>query len=584
MRTIPITVKRGVGGAVLLMLSWALLMCGSDSSSESGPVVAEVGDHTIRLRQITDQIDAWQMSYPTDQAALEARLDVLNRLIRDQLLIIGAYSKALDADIGIVELVDREKDKFLLDELFRTEVIEKSTITEEDIEQSYDRWFERVRPMHILVDTKEEADSIKTALDAGASFGDLAAEHSTDRGTMVRGGDFGREFAWGELMEPIQSVAFKLEEGEYSEPVKSDFGWHIIGVKSRRSLTKKPLDQVQGVIEERLKRRAQEQRRIEQVDDIQERANIRFDPEILAELQRLADKGRDTLPPGQGVQPTLPATEIDADMKAETFVRYGTDNSYTIGEFVEMYNKRPPPGRPNLSDTTEVEDFVFQSGLFDLLREEALRLKLDQTPIYRERLREYQEKLMAEKMRNNLIARNLVVTEDDVREFYDSHIDSLAEPERFHVREILVHEEDFAEELLQKAKAGADFEALAREHTERPGFQNNAGDLGLVGPRRYGELYDMASQLEIGEVGGIVPGAGQYSVIKVLDRQPSRIREYDEVKNAIFTRLQQQWSDQIVNDFVDSMKTVYPVVIHEDVLTTGLPSASLADTADESKG
>lgn len=583
MKTIERVSKRTIGGAFLLLLVWTLANCGGGSSSESGAVVAKVGDRTIGMRQITDQIDAWQMSYPTDQAALEARLDVLNRLIRDQMLIIGAYSRALDADIGIVELVDREKDKFLLDELFRKEVIEKATVTEEDIQNAYERWFDRVRPMHILVDTKEEADSIKAALDAGGSFADLAVEHSIDRGTVVRGGDFGREFEWGELMEPLQSVVFPMKEGEYSEPIKSDFGWHIVGVKSRRTITQKPLDQVRGVIEERLKRRAQEQRRMEQVKEIEARLTIHFDPDILTELQRYVSAGRDTLPPGQGLQPTLPATAIAPELKAETFVHFGNDNTLTTEEFVEQYNQRPPPGRPDLMDSSQVKQFVFQVGMFDILREEALRLKLDQTPIYRDRLKEFQEKLMAEKMRNNLIARNLVVTEDDVRAFYDSHIDSLAEPEQYHVREILVHDEAFAQELLKKAKAGADFEALAREHTKRPGFQNNAGDIGWVGPRRYGELYETASQLEVGEVGGVVPGVGQYSVIKLLDRQPSRIREYDEVKNSIFSELQKRRSNQIIESFIDSMKTVYPVVIHEEVLTSGLPSASLADTAADAK-
>ena len=169
----------------------------------------------------------------------------------------------------------------------------------------------------------------------------------------------------------------------------------------------------------------------------------------------------------------------------------------------------------------QIEAFVFQEGLYELLRDEALRLKLDEEPVYRDRLREFQEEIMAEKMRNNLIARNLVVTEDDVRKFYDSHIDSLKEPEQYHIREILVNTDAAARDLLKQAKAGADFEALAREHTVRPGFKTNAGDLGWVGPRRYGELYKTAAELDVGEVGGPVPGVNQYSVIKVLEKKPA---------------------------------------------------------------
>lgn len=544
---------------------------------EKKPIVATVGDRPIELRRVTDFIASLHMSYTTDSAAIAARRKKLNSLIEEQLLIIGAYSQALDADIGIIELVDREKDKFLLDELYRHEVLDKAEVDPKEFDETYSHWFDRVRPMHILVKTKATADSIMAQLKAGSDFSEMAEKYSIDRGTVVRGGDFGREFEWGELMEPVQSLAFSLKEGEVGGPVQSEFGWHIVKVKSRRKLTEQSVDQVRGVINERLKRLAQERRRREQLDDVRSRANISFDDSALAFIRAQVTRGRDTLPPNSPLQPTLNVGSFPADEASRVLARYGTEGEVTVEDFAKMFDQRPLTSRPEVEDTVQMREFIFQMGLFDLLRNDALRMKLDETPVYRQRLQEFQEKLMADKMREKVVSQNLRVTQDDIRNFYDARVDSFVAPPEYHVREIMVGTEQEAKKILQEAKSGADFVALAKKYTKRPGFSKTGGDMGWVSTRRYGDLYQTAASLEVGQVGGPVPGVGQYSVIKVLGTRPATHQSFEDVQNSIFTKLQRFRTDSIVAAYVDSMKAVYPVTIHEDVLREDLPSTQMTE-------
>ena len=86
---------------------------------------------------------------------------------------------------------------------------------------------DKIKCSHILVKKQNEALSIIERLKKGESFDKLAKELSIDRGSGKRGGDLGF-FGRGIMVKPFEVESFKLEKNEISEPVKTEFGYHII--------------------------------------------------------------------------------------------------------------------------------------------------------------------------------------------------------------------------------------------------------------------------------------------------------------------------------------------------------------------
>jgi peptidyl-prolyl cis-trans isomerase C len=85
----------------------------------------------------------------------------------------------------------------------------------------------KIKCLHILVKKNSEALLVVDRLKKGESFTNLAKELSIDKASGKRGGDLGF-FRKGMMVKPFEDVAFKLEKDQISEPVKTEFGYHII--------------------------------------------------------------------------------------------------------------------------------------------------------------------------------------------------------------------------------------------------------------------------------------------------------------------------------------------------------------------
>jgi peptidyl-prolyl cis-trans isomerase D len=131
-------------------------------------------------------------------------------------------------------------------------------ISEDDYKRAYQQRQDQFREpeqadvRHILVKTKEEADKIKKDLDAGAKFDELAKKYSQDPGSKDKGGLY-TGVTRGQMVPEFDKAAFTLPIGKVSDPVKTDFGFHVIRVDARREARVKPLSEVKPELEQVIK-------------------------------------------------------------------------------------------------------------------------------------------------------------------------------------------------------------------------------------------------------------------------------------------------------------------------------------------
>lgn len=173
----------------------------------------------------------------------------------------------------------KEVELQLLQQALIEQVVSKE-ITEAKLKAKYSDFVqefkkqdkEEVHASHILVATEGEALTIIQQIKEGKAFADLAKERSKDQTNSAKGGDLGY-FTRGQMVKPFEDAAFSLtKKGEISQPVKTDFGWHVIELHEKRKMPAPAYDVVKDALRMELIRELAQH----YIDGKLKEANIQF--------------------------------------------------------------------------------------------------------------------------------------------------------------------------------------------------------------------------------------------------------------------------------------------------------------------
>jgi peptidyl-prolyl cis-trans isomerase C len=307
----PRSKKYAAVAALGLLIVPAVAGCSKESSSSSSsptaaarppdpndPTIAKVNGIEIRASDLAIAED--DLGQEAHQAPPEVRREQTIAYVADIILASQAAEKAKMRD----EAAFKQRQTFVSNKILMGMLLSKrakDAATDEEMHKVYDEAVkpmaneEEVRARHILVETEDEAKAILEQIKGGADFATLAKEKSKDPGG-ADGGDLGF-FAKGQMVPEFSEVAFKMYEGQLSNPVKTQFGWHIIKLEEKRKRPVPEFDKVKEQIEAYVGRRAQS----EFIAQLREQAKIeRLDrpagaggtpqgipPEILQRLQQM---------------------------------------------------------------------------------------------------------------------------------------------------------------------------------------------------------------------------------------------------------------------------------------------------------
>jgi peptidyl-prolyl cis-trans isomerase C len=185
--------------------------------------------------------------------------NVLGFLIDLQIVAKAAEDKKIENTDDFKKRLTFNRKRLMMDSLLAAEG--KAATTADAMKKVYEEAAKQitgeveVHARHILVETEDEAKAVAEELKKGADFAELAKKKSKDPGASD-GGDLGF-FTKDQMVPEFSAVAFTLEPGKVSDPVKSQFGWHVIKVEEKRNRKAPDFDQVKGQIETYVTRKAQ---------------------------------------------------------------------------------------------------------------------------------------------------------------------------------------------------------------------------------------------------------------------------------------------------------------------------------------
>ncbi len=227
------------------------------ASAIAGDAVATVNGKPIK-QSLFDFIvkDATDHGQKVDDNVRDV---IMSKLISSELVLQEAQKSGMDKKpdyLAKEELTRRE----LLVNVYIQDHMKSHPVSESDTKAAYEKFKTELgdkeyNARHILVASEAEAKDVIAQLNKGGDFSKIAKEKSIDPGSKEKGGDLGW-FALGGMVKPFGEAVSKLQKGKSStEPVQTQFGWHVIKLDDVRELKAPPYDKVKDNLQKQLGQR-----------------------------------------------------------------------------------------------------------------------------------------------------------------------------------------------------------------------------------------------------------------------------------------------------------------------------------------
>jgi peptidyl-prolyl cis-trans isomerase C len=227
--------------------------------AQTDPVIAKVNGVEVRQSDLT--LAEEDMGQQAQQLTGDAKKEYLLAYVADVILVSrAAEAKKVADQKDFKSRLAFIRAKLLMELMLDAEG--KAAVTDQAVKKAYDDAVKQmageqeVRARHILVPTEAEAKKILDEIKKGTDFAEMAKQKSKDPGAAAEGGDLGY-FTKDQMVPEFAETAFKLNKGELSDPVKTQFGWHLIKVEDKRTKPAPGFDEVKDQVKAFVMRKAQ---------------------------------------------------------------------------------------------------------------------------------------------------------------------------------------------------------------------------------------------------------------------------------------------------------------------------------------
>ncbi len=246
--------------------------------AKSDYVILKIGNDDIKYSKVKS---IWTGLFPNEKApdfdTMENKMktNVLRGVASEHLIYKAANNSNIIRDSKVLASIEKLKKKVITQAYLEREA--DKLVPEGEIKKQYVKYKKEtaskkeIKASHILVKTEAEAKELFAKIKKDGNFSELAKEKSIDTGTSKNGGELGY-FTEDRMVPEFSKAAFALKKGETSKPVKTGFGWHIIKVTDKRSITPKSYDEMKQSIESKAKGDALEKF----VQNMVDKANVQY--------------------------------------------------------------------------------------------------------------------------------------------------------------------------------------------------------------------------------------------------------------------------------------------------------------------
>jgi len=240
-------------------------------------VLATVNGKAITQKDINRSLLRFPQETQEHYQTEDGKKEFLEQMVNFELIYNYALDSDMEKDPDYIEQMQLIKKDVLIQTGIKN-IMADIDITQEEIQKYYEdnsqmfKSVETASAKHILVDTLEQMQEIKAEITNGMSF-EKAAQKYSKCPSAAQGGSLG-SFTRGKMVPEFEEAAFKLQVGEISEPVKTQFGYHLIQLDEKSSEEKKSLEESKQIIMENISHQKQNEKYISSVEELKNKYDV----------------------------------------------------------------------------------------------------------------------------------------------------------------------------------------------------------------------------------------------------------------------------------------------------------------------
>ena len=411
----------------------------------------------------------------------------------------------------------------------------------------------------VLADKEKKANEIYEKLKAGADFSEMAKQYSDDKGSSKDGGAL-PWFGTGRMVENFENAAFALENnGDFSQPIKTRFGWHII---QRNDLKGIPTFEE---IEEDLERQVARDSRSRMSQDafysrVKSEYGYKLNTRNLSALKKTIDSSY--------FEGKWKAKEKAAGMNKVIFSldgsKYkGVKKDYTQADMALYLEKNKRFQRKPETDVEVIVNSVYNDFVNESLSDYENELLENKYPEFKALMQEYHDGILLFDLMDKKVWSKAVKDTVGLKSFYESHKQDYIWPERLEAFIFTCENEEVAKRTRKYVKKKAKSGELEKEDILNS--INLESQLSLTVDNGKYAKGDNEMLDKIEWIKGFTENSsseGKIKFVYVEDVLPSQAKELKEARGLIISAYQ----DQLEKEWIESLRSKYPVVINSEVL------------------
>lgn len=274
---------------------------------KQGQVMAEVNGGSITTGDFERELKNLPEYLKSMADTPQGRKEMLDTMVIRELILQQASKDGLDKGAEIEEKLQDLKKRLIVESFLKKKVEAGSQVSDADLQKFYEqnkdkfKSGEQVRASHILLKTDKEAKDVLAQIKAGGNFEELAKKYSADA-SSAKGGDLGW-FGKGSMVPVFEKAALSLKEGQISDVVKSDFGFHIIKLTGKRAAGIRPLEEVKEQIKGAIMPTKQQEVFQKIKEELKKAAKITIKEDV---LNSMGSKKEEDKKPAEAPKPVAP--------------------------------------------------------------------------------------------------------------------------------------------------------------------------------------------------------------------------------------------------------------------------------------